>query len=699
MTDFLDTSIEYLKGVGPARADLLRTELNIHRFRDLLEHYPFRYVDRSRIYKIAEIDIDFAYVQVKGRVFDIKLVGEKRGRRLSAKFNDGTDTMELVWFQGIAGVQKNIMPNKDYVIFGKPGLFGKNLSMAHPEMILWDDFNNEKVQGLQPVYSTTEKLKNRFLDSRGIQKLIYALLTDPAFKVKEIFPSSMLNPLRLMDRREAFIRIHFPGNEELGQRARFRIKLEEFFFTQLRMLLLKGNRKATLKGIPFIKIGDYVNGFYKNHLPFALTEAQKRVVREIRSDMGSGRQMNRLLQGDVGSGKTIVAFLAMLIALDNGCQAAMMAPTEILATQHFSSISELAKPLGIQVSLLTGSTSKSERKQLHALLESGELHILVGTHALIEAKVQFKRLGLVIIDEQHRFGVEQRARLWRKGEEVPHILVMTATPIPRTLAMTVYGDLDVSVIDEMPMGRKPIETAMRFESGRLRVLGFMKEQIAMGRQVYVVYPLIEESEKMDYQNLMDGYEHILREFPRPKYEVSIVHGRMRSEDKEAEMQRFKQGITQIMVATSVIEVGVDVPNASMMVIESAEKFGLSQLHQLRGRVGRGSEQSYCVLMSGHKLSREARMRLEAMVATNNGFEIADLDLKLRGPGEIDGLRQSGLTSLKLADLSKDGEILQVSRNYCEKLLDDDPHLRKPENQGLAEYLRKAYKGTDWSLIS
>ncbi|MDX5321729.1 MAG: ATP-dependent DNA helicase RecG [Bacteroidota bacterium] len=699
MADFLDTPIEYLKGVGPNRGDLLRTELDIHTFGDLLQHYPFRYVDRSKVYRIAEVDPDFAYVQIKGRFFDLKIIGEKRGRRLSAKFTDGTDTIELVWFQGITILHKLIQPNVDYVLFGKPSLFGKRLSMAHPEMILWEEFKKEQVQGLQPVYSTTEKLKNRNLDSRGIQRLIYTLISDPQYRMEEIFPSSILQPLNLMGRKEAFARIHFPGTEEAGQRARFRVKFEEFFFTQLRMLLVKGARQSALKGIPFPNVGDFFNTFYSQHLPFELTGAQKRVIKEIRGDMGSGKQMNRLLQGDVGSGKTMVAFMSMLIALDNRCQCALMAPTEILATQHYQSTMELAENQGIKIALLTGSSSKSERKQIHTLLESGELHILIGTHALIEDKVQFHNLGLVVIDEQHRFGVEQRAKLWKKGNQVPHILVMTATPIPRTLAMTIYGDLDVSVIDEMPLGRKPIETALRFESGRLRVIGFMREQIKKGRQVYVVYPLIEESEKLDYQNLMDGYEHILLEFPRPDYEVSIVHGRMRAEDKEAEMQRFKQGITQIMVATSVIEVGVNVPNASVMVIESAEKFGLSQLHQLRGRVGRGSEQSYCILMAGLKLSREARIRLEAMVATSNGFEIADLDLKLRGPGEIDGLRQSGLTSLKLADLSKDGEILKLSRHHCEQMLDKDPLLQAPEHTALKNYLKKTYKGTDWSRIS
>lgn len=697
--DFLDTPIDYLKGVGEARGNLLRTDLNIHRIGDLLEHYPFRYVDRSKILKISEIDVDSPYVQVRGKFLDKKIIGEKRGRRLSAKFSDGIDTIEVVWFQGIQWVDKAVEINKDCILFGKPALFGKKLSMAHPEIQSYEEFQKEQLLGLQPVYSTTEKLKNRGLDSKGIQRLVFNLVKDPNFRVQEILPPSLLQRLNLMGRQEALMRIHFPMEEQAGNRARFRIKFEEFFLTQLKMLLIKGRRRTTIKGIRFEKVGALLNTYYKDHLPFELTGAQKKVIREIRADMGSGIQMNRLLQGDVGSGKTIVAFLSMLIALDNHYQCALMAPTEILATQHYQSIQEMAEKIGVSVALLTGSTPKSQRKVLHQQLESGELNILIGTHALIEDTVQFKQLGLVVIDEQHRFGVEQRAKLWAKNQMAPHILVMTATPIPRTLAMAVYGDLDTSVIDELPANRKPINTHMAFESSRLRIFGFMREEIAKGRQVYIVYPLIEESEKLDYQNLMDGYENILREFPRPQYEVSIVHGRMRPEDKEAEMQRFKSGVTQIMVATTVIEVGVNVPNATLMIIENAEKFGLSQLHQLRGRVGRGGEQSYCILVAGYKLSREARQRLEAMVATNNGFEIADIDLRLRGPGEIDGLRQSGITSLKLADITKDHDILKLSRLECERLLVEDPTLQKPENQSLLNHFRKINKGTDWSRIS
>ncbi len=699
MPEFLDTPIEYLKGVGPSKADALKLDLGIFTFGDLLRHYPFRYVDRSKIYRISEIDPDFAYVQVRGQFTGMGMVGEGRAKRFVAEFSDGENSLEAVWFQGASWIANRIQPNKTYVLFGKPSQFGKSLNMAHPELMLWEDFKKEQVAGLQPVYSTTEKLKKKNLDSRGVQKLVYTLITDSFFQAPEYLPPQIIADLKMMNRKEMYRHVHFPSDDEHNRKAIFRVKFEEFFFTQLRMLQVKGLRKQAYKGIAFPRIGHYFNGFYQGHLPFELTDAQKRVVKEIRADMGSGKQMNRLLQGDVGSGKTIVAFLCMLIALDNECQASLMAPTEILATQHYESIRELADPLGIEIGLLTGSTPKSERKKLFEALQSGELKILIGTHALIEDTVKFKRLGLAVIDEQHRFGVQQRAKLWTKDAEVPHVLVMTATPIPRTLSMTIYGDLDVSIINELPVGRKPITTSHRFESSRLRVYGFMKEQIALGRQVYVVYPLIEESEKLDYQNLMDGYEHMLQEFPRPKYEVSIVHGRMRSEDKESEMQRFKQGVTQIMVATSVIEVGVNVPNASVMVIESAEKFGLSQLHQLRGRVGRGSEQSYCILMSGNKLSREARMRLDAMVHTNNGFEIAELDLKLRGPGEIDGLKQSGLSTLKLADLSKDGEILRMSRLSAEKLISEDPALLKPEHQPLSVQLKKNFKGSDWSRVS
>lgn len=699
MAEMLQTPIEYLRNVGPARADLLKKELELFRYSDLLRHYPFRYVDRSKIYPITEVSPDYAFVQVKGRFVSLDMTGEKRAKRLVGIFRDPSGNMEVVWFQGAQWVGKMLQLNKEYVLFGKPALFGNRLSMAHPEIETAEDFNKEKIAGLQPVYSTTEKLKAKGLDSKGLLKLVKTLLDDPYFKMPEIFPEQLLQQYQLLPRAAAYRQIHFPASDTLYRQALFRIKFEEFLFIQLKLLMVKGLRKKAYRGIPFPTIGDHFHAFYTHHLPFELTNAQKRVIKEIRADVASGKQMNRLLQGDVGSGKTIVAFLVMLIALDNNTQACMMAPTEILARQHFESLSEMAAPLGIQVRLLTGSTPAAARKKIHAELEAGSLHILVGTHALIEDHVQFHQLGLVIIDEQHRFGVEQRARLWRKGQSVPHILVMTATPIPRTLAMTLYGDLDVSVIDELPAGRKPIETAHRFESHRLRVFGFIKEQIRLGRQVYIVYPLIEESETLDFQNLQQGYESVTRAFPSPEYQVSIVHGRMKADAKEWEMNRFKKGETQIMVATTVIEVGVNVPNASVMIIESAERFGLSQLHQLRGRVGRGAEQSYCILMTSFRLGADARQRMDAMVRTSNGFEIADLDLKLRGPGDMDGLRQSGVTSLKLAELGKDDDILKLARVAAEELLTLDPELSSPGNIPLVAELRQVFKDGNWSRIS
>lgn len=697
MAEFLDTPIEYLKGVGPQKGELLRKELSVFNYGDLLQHYPFRYVDRSRIHRISEIDPDMPYVQLAGRFHSLRMLGDKRSKRLSGTFSDGHGTIEVVWFQGVRWIENSIKTNKDYILFGKPSLFGNRLNIAHPEIEDLAEFRADKISGLQPVYPSTEKLKTRGLDSRGIMKLVQAVFQDPYLDIPEFFPGPLLERFKLAGRKEALKGIHFPGSEAMRSAALFRLKFEELFFTQMRMLLIKGLRKSSLKGYVFDRIGEYFTGFYEHHLPFALTNAQKRVLKEIRADMKNGRQMNRLLQGDVGSGKTIVAFLSMLMALDNKLQACMMAPTEILAQQHYNSISKWASSMDIRTGLLTGSTPSSERKALLADLESGKLQILVGTHALLEESVQFAALGLVIIDEQHRFGVEQRARLWQKGDQVPHVLVMTATPIPRTLAMTVYGDLDVSVIDELPAGRKPITTSHRFESGRLRVTGFIREQVMKGRQAYIVYPLIQESEKLDYQNLVSGFDYIANEFPDHK--VCIVHGKLKPDQKERAMNDFKTGKASIMVATSVIEVGVDVPNATLMVIESAEKFGLAQLHQLRGRVGRGGEQSYCILMTGHKLSREARQRMDAMVRTNNGFEIADLDMQLRGPGEIDGLRQSGITNLKLSELGKDTEILRLSRMAAELLLTEDPVLSLPENQAIRSQLKRIYKGTNWSRIS
>ncbi len=657
MPKYLDTSIEYLKGVGPQKADTLKKELGIFTYGDLLQHYPFRYVDRSHIYAIRELTGNFAYIQVKGKFTGFTMEGEKHTKRLKALFTDGTGFLEVVWFKGISWIQKYIVPNKEYVLFGKPNDFKGKLSLPHPEIEEANEFLKDGSAGYQPVYSTTELLKRKGLESKGVSKLLRTLMGDAAFKVDEILPQNIIEEFRLMNRQTAFENVHFPTNDDMQKKAIFRLKFEELFFLQLKMLRIRGMRRKDIAGIPFSKVGLYFNTFYSDVLPFELTNAQKRVVKEIRQDMGSGKQMNRLLQGDVGSGKTVVGFMCMLIAIDNGTQACMMAPTEILAQQHYNNIRKFAEDLGLNTALLTGSTPQKARREMLASLENGTLHILVGTHALIEDKVKFNNLGLTIIDEQHRFGVQQRAKLWNKSLSMPHVLVMTATPIPRTLAMTVYGDLDTSIIDEMPAGRKPINTAHRYDNNRLRVFGFIKEEIAKGRQAYIVYPLIEESETLDYKNLMDGYESVTRAFPAPQYTISIVHGKMKPADKEYEMQRFKRGETQIMIATTVIEVGVDVPNASVMVIESAERFGLSQMHQLRGRVGRGAEQSYCILMTSHKLSHDARLRMDTMVRTNNGFEIAEVDLQLRGPGDIEGVRQSGIVDLKLTDISKDKELI------------------------------------------
>jgi ATP-dependent DNA helicase RecG len=699
LNTFLETPIEFLKSVGPLKADLLKTELAVFRFGDLLRMYPFRYVDRTIISKISDASPDSHFVQFKGRFTSLKTIGDKKGKRLSALFSDGSGVLEVVWFQGMKWVEKLIEFNQTYVLYGRVSLFGNKLNMAHPEMETFESYATSKHQTLQPIYSSTEKLKNRGLDTKGLMKLTEALVKDSFFQIEEIFPDATLKSIGLMPRQEAYVQIHFPKNLTLAEAAIKRVKFEELFFMQLKILLLKKRRNNYARGIIFSTVGEYFNEFYTKHLPFTLTNAQKRVVKEIRHDMKNGKQMNRLLQGDVGSGKTMVAFLSMLIALDNGFQTCLMAPTEILAQQHFESLAGYCKDLNIEIGLLTGSTNNASRTILLEALSKGNLKILVGTHALIEEKVVFANLGLVVIDEQHRFGVEQRAKLWKKGESLPHILVMTATPIPRTLAMTVYGDLDVSVIDELPANRKPILTKHIFENSRLRLIGLIKEQIDQGRQAYAVYPLIEESEKMDYQNLVSGFDFIKDAFPFPNYNVCMVHGRMRPDEKEKAMIAFSQGKAQIMVATSVIEVGVNVPNATLMIIESAEKFGLAQLHQLRGRVGRGAEQSYCVLVTGVKLSKEARQRMDAMVQTTDGFKIADLDLTLRGPGEIDGLRQSGAAGLKLTDLSKDGELLRLARFLCENILDADPDLNNPQWNALKSVYKKLYQATDWSRIS
>ncbi len=699
---FLNTSIEFLKGVGPQKAELLKKELHIFKYSDLLTFYPFRYVDRTKFYKVKEINADLPFVQLRGKITNTKMVGVKRAQRFVATFTDETGNLELVWFQGAKWIAEKIKPHttNEYIVFGRPTVFNGTFNISHPEIEIVSLENTTLASALQAVYNSTEKLKNRSLDTKGIARLQKALVSLIRNNIPETLSKEILERFQMLSREEAIKQIHFPQNPEMLKKAEFRLKFEELFFIQLKLLKQKGLREKIVRGFVFPKVGDYFNNFYHNYLPFELTNAQKRVIKEIRLDMGSGRQMNRLLQGDVGSGKTLVALMNILICLDNGFQACLMAPTEILANQHFATISELLKPLNINVGLLTGSKKVKERRLIHEQLQNGEMQILIGTHALLEDVVQFKNIGFVVIDEQHRFGVAQRAKMWGKNTQSPHMLIMSATPIPRTLAMTLYGDLDVSVIDELPPGRKSIQTIHRFDNHRDRVFGFMREQIAMGRQIYVVYPLIKESETMDYKDLMDGYESITRAFPLPKYNVSIVHGQMKADAKEFEMQRFVKGETNIMVATTVIEVGVDVPNASVMVIESAERFGLSQLHQLRGRVGRGAEQSYCILMTSYKLSGDGKLRMDTMCRTNDGFEIADVDLKLRGPGDMSGTVQSGVLDLNIADLAKDSQILHAARNMVIELLSEDQNLEKPENSNIAYQFALANTSrTNWSRIS
>lgn len=696
----LQTSVEYLKGVGPARADLLKKELGIFRLEDLIHLFPYRYIDRSKFYKINELISANAEVQIIGKITLVKMLPQKKGKRLVAVFEDETGSMELVWFRGHQWVRDNIKTNIPYVVFGKVTSYGNTFSMPHPEMELLTSFKEQKSIALQPVYPSTEKLQKFGVSNRAMLQLTKVLLLRDDFIYDESLSQPLINDLRMLSKTEALKEIHFPTSVQSLQKATFRLKFEELFFIQLQLIRRNLLQKNKIKGFVFDSIGQYFNRFYKQYLPFKLTNAQKRVLKEIRKDVGSNAQMNRLLQGDVGSGKTIVGFMSMLMALDNGYQACLMAPTEILANQHFEGISELAKPLGIHVKLLTGSSKTKERRLIHEGLEDGSLHVLIGTHALIEDKVKFNNLGMAIIDEQHRFGVAQRSKLWKKNTLPPHMLVMTATPIPRTLAMSVYGDLDISVIDELPPGRKLIKTVHRFDSHRLKVFKFMKDEIDKGRQIYVVYPLIEESSTLDYKDLMDGYEGVVRYFPLPTYKVSIVHGKMKPEDKAHEMQRFVKGDTQIMVATTVIEVGVNVPNASVMIIESAERFGLSQLHQLRGRVGRGAEQSFCILMTGHKLSSEAKTRLETMTSTNDGFQIAEVDLKLRGPGDIMGTQQSGVLNLKIADIVKDAHLLKIARSWAYQILSEDPNLEKPENYPLrATYAQISKQKHFWNYIS
>ncbi|MFN8325572.1 MAG: ATP-dependent DNA helicase RecG [Flavobacteriaceae bacterium] len=697
----LQTPIEYLKGVGPQRGELLRKELGIHRYEDLINFYPNRYIDRTRYYKINELQNNPAEVQIIGKIIHVKTVEfGKAKKRLVATFVDETGEMELVWFQGHKWIRESLKINAPYVIFGKVTSFNGQYNMAHPEMELLSEHEQSLRSALQPVYPSTETLTNRGISNRVVNKMMQQLFLETQAKFTETLPQYLLDELKLIPKNAALFNIHFPKSPELLGKAQFRLKFEELFFIQLQLISKNLVRKHKIKGHPFTIVGENFNNFYKNHLPFELTNAQKKVLKEIRNDLGSNAQMNRLLQGDVGSGKTIVALMAMLIALDNGFQSCLMAPTEILANQHFNGLTELAKDLNINIKILTGSTKTSERKIIHEELENGSLHILIGTHALLEDKVQFHNLGLAIIDEQHRFGVEQRSKLWKKNEIPPHILVMTATPIPRTLAMSLYGDLDVSVIDELPPGRKPIQTVHRYDSNRLKVWKFIKDEIAKGRQIYIVYPLIQESETMDYKDLMDGYESISRDFPLPNYSISIVHGKMKPADKDAEMKRFAEGKTNIMVATTVIEVGVNVPNASVMIIESAERFGLSQLHQLRGRVGRGAEQSYCILMTSHKLSNESKIRLETMCKTNDGFEIAEVDLKLRGPGDIMGKQQSGVLNLQIADLVKDKDILILARNKAIELLKKDASMKLPEHQTLKQiFIEMTKKKNIWNYIS
>lgn len=699
--NLLLTPIEYLKGVGPSRGELLRKELGIHKYADLLNFYPNRYIDRTRYYKINELQNNVAEVQIIGKIINIKTVEFAKGRkRLVATFIDDTGQMELVWFQGHKWIRESLKLNQIIVIFGKCTSFNGMYNMAHPEIELWSEHEQSLRSAMQPVYPSTETLTNRGISNRVINKMMQQLFLETQALFTETLPDYLTQELKLIPKNAALFNIHFPKSADALAKAQFRLKFEELFFIQIQLIMKNLIQKHKIKGHSFTKVGEFFNEFYQNHLPFELTNAQKRVIKEIRTDMGTNAQMNRLLQGDVGSGKTIVAFMSMLLAMDNGFQACLMAPTEILANQHFIGLSELAKKLNLNIKILTGSTKTSDRKIIHEELENGSLQILIGTHALLEDKVKFHSLGLAIIDEQHRFGVEQRSRLWKKNDIPPHILVMTATPIPRTLAMSLYGDLDISVIDELPPGRKPIQTVHRYDSNRLKIWKFIRDEIALGRQIYIVYPLIQESEKMDYKDLMDGYESISRDFPLPTYAISIVHGKMKPADKDAEMKRFAEGKTNIMVATTVIEVGVNVPNASVMIIESAERFGLSQLHQLRGRVGRGAEQSYCILITDHKLSSDSKTRMETMVRTNDGFEIAEVDLKLRGPGNLMGTQQSGVLNLQIADIVKDREILSLARAHAIKILSDDAPLQKPEHAVLrAVYMELTKKKNIWNYIS
>jgi ATP-dependent DNA helicase RecG len=697
MQNYFETRIEFLKGVGPARAELLNKELSIFTFGDLIQHYPFRYEDRTKFYQISELHEQSPNVQIRGTLRHVEMTGQMRKKRLHAVIADETGELELVWFKGHQWVMKKLQVGQQYIVYGKPNRFNYKMNMAHPEIeLLTEAASSHNL--LQPVYSTTEKLRLRSLDSRGIYRLIQAMLAQALPHVRETLPAILMKQYKLCGKQEAIAHIHIPPHYDALAKAEYRLKFEEFFYIQLRLLKMKVGRADKFKGQTF-RDSTLLAKFYNEHLPFELTTAQKRVIKEIYRDLRSGVQMNRLVQGDVGSGKTIVSFICMLIAIGSGAQVAFMAPTEILADQHFHSLKPFAEKLNLHIAVLKGATKTKERKQIHAALESGELNILVGTHALLEDKVQFQNLGLAITDEQHRFGVAQRAKLWQKNQDyMPHILVMTATPIPRTLAMTLYGDLDISAIDELPAGRKEIQTLHKFESHRSWVFGFLKKQIDLGRQVYIVYPLIEESAKLDLKHLTDGYEAICRAFPGVP--IGVLHGRMKARDKEFEMQRFVKNETKILVATTVIEVGVNVPNATVMVIENAERFGLAQLHQLRGRVGRGADQSYCLLMTDYKLSKESKMRLETMVRTNNGFEIAEADMKQRGPGDLMGTQQSGLMDMLIGDISRDGKVLELARHAAKDVLDSDPQLDDEKHLAIRQQIDSAKKNVvNWSRIS
>ncbi len=701
MSDFLKTEITYLTGVGPKRAELLEKEAGIKTFGDLVYYFPYKYVDRSKFFQIADLTPDMSHIQIKGVIEGFYAEGGGRNKRLAATFSDKSGSIKLVWFKGLKWITDSYKINKEYIVFGKPGIFNATLNIIHPEIEDPEKTEKRITSGIVAQYSVTEKLRNSYITSRTFNILQSNLFSQSGLRFEETLPDWMIKKYKLMGLHDSLFTMHFPNNYKDLERARLRLKFEELFMIQLNIIRYKSDRGRKQAGFVFSTVAEKFNNFFFNNLPYTLTGAQKRVVKEIRRDLGSGKQMNRLLQGDVGSGKTMVALMSMLIAIDNGYQTCMMAPTEILSNQHFNTVSKMVEGLGIEVRLLTGSTKKSSRNEIADMLSKGTLDILIGTHALIEDTVKFTKLGLVIIDEQHRFGVAQRASLWKKSITPPHILVMTATPIPRTLAMTLYGDLDVSIIDEMPPGRKPVKTIHFTDSSRLQVFGFMKKQIKAGKQIYIVYPLIKESEKMDYKNLEEGVEAISRDFPAPEYSFSVLHGQMTPRDKEFSMDLFKKGEAQILIATTVIEVGVDVRNASVMIIESAERFGLSQLHQLRGRVGRGAAQSYCVLMSSDKLSDEASRRINIMVATSDGFEIAEEDLKLRGPGDIEGTQQSGIGfDLKIANLSRDGQIIEYVRRIAEEIIDRDPELSSSENNKLKRAVSKQNKNKyNWSTIS